>query len=147
MVLQNPCAHFTLYQGSPPRPHHDAFLHIFQVFVCIAPASARLFLTTLCKTSAPPARIVLLLVLFFLHGNENCLTYYMKMLVAPSYLILCNPMDCSSPGSSVHGILQARILEWVGISFSRGSSPPSDQTLVSVIEGRIYTICATREAP
>ena len=73
MVLQNPCAHFTLYQGSPPRPHHDAFLHIFQVLVCIAPASARLFLTTLCKTSAPPARIVLLLVLFFLHGNENCL--------------------------------------------------------------------------
>ena len=66
MVLQNPCAHFTLYQGSPPRPHHDAFLHIFQVLMCIAPASARLFLTTLCKTSAPPARIVLLLVLFFL---------------------------------------------------------------------------------
>ena len=37
---------------------------------------------------------------------------------------LCNPMDCSPPGSSVHGILQARILEWVAISSSRGSSPP-----------------------
>ena len=40
-------------------------------------------------------------------------------------------MDCSPPGSSVHGILQARILEWVAISFSRGSSPPRDQTQVS----------------
>ena len=46
--------------------------------------------------------------------------------------IFCNPMDCSPPGSSVHGILQARILEWVAISFPRGSSPrgplPKDQT-------------------
>ena len=41
---------------------------------------------------------------------------------------LCDPMDCSPPGSSVHGILQARILEWVVISFSRGSSQPRDQT-------------------
>ena len=41
---------------------------------------------------------------------------------------LCNPMDCSPPGSSVHGFLQARILEWVAIAFSRGSSQPRDQT-------------------
>ena len=40
--------------------------------------------------------------------------------------ILCDPVDCSPPGSSVHGILQARILEWVAVSFSRGSSPPRD---------------------
>ena len=46
---------------------------------------------------------------------------------------LCNPMDCSPPGSSVHGILQARILEWVAISFSRGSSQPRDQTQVSCV--------------
>ena len=45
-----------------------------------------------------------------------------------SYLTLCNIMDCSLPGSSVHGILQARILEWVAIAFSRGSSKPRDQT-------------------
>ena len=43
----------------------------------------------------------------------------------------CNPMDCSPPGSSVHEILQARILEWVAVSFSRGSSRPRDQTQVS----------------
>ena len=46
--------------------------------------------------------------------------------VAQSCLTLCDPMDCSLPGSSVHGILQARILEWVAISFSRGSSQPRD---------------------
>ena len=48
-----------------------------------------------------------------------------------SCLTLCDSMDCSLPGSSVHGILQARILEWVAISFSRGSSRPRDQTWVS----------------
>ena len=51
----------------------------------------------------------------------------------------CNPMDCSPPGSSIHGILQARILEWVAISFSRGSSWPRDQTQVSLIAGRGFT--------
>ena len=50
---------------------------------------------------------------------------------------LCNPMDCSLPGSSVHGILQARILEWVATSFPRGSSPPRDWTQVSCIDRRI----------
>ena len=46
---------------------------------------------------------------------------------------LCNPMDCSSPGSSVHGILQARVLEWVAMPSSRGYSRPRDQTQVSCI--------------
>ena len=56
-------------------------------------------------------------------------------------------MDCSLPGSSVHGIFQARALEWVAISFSRGSSRPRDWTCVSCIAGRRFTIWATREAP
>ena len=60
---------------------------------------------------------------------------------------LCDPMDCNLPGSSVHGILQARILEWVAISFSRGSSQPRDRTCISCIAGRFFTIWATREAP
>ena len=55
------------------------------------------------------------------------------------------PMDCSPPVSSVLGILQARILEWVAISFSRGSSWPRDWTLVSCIAGRFFTVWATRE--
>ena len=53
------------------------------------------------------------------------------MLIAQSCLTLCNTMDCSSPGSSVHEIFQARILDWVAISFSRGSSEPRDRTRVS----------------
>ena len=52
---------------------------------------------------------------------------------AQSYLILCDPMDCSPSGSSVHGIFQARILEWVAISSSRGSSQPRDQTHISYV--------------
>ena len=50
------------------------------------------------------------------------------LLVLQSYLTLCGPMNCSLPGSSVHSILQARILEWVAISYSRGSSQPRDRT-------------------
>ena len=61
-------------------------------------------------------------------------------------LALCNPMDCSLPGSSVHGIFQARVLEWVAFSFSRGSSWPRDRTQVSHIAGKCFTIWATREA-
>ena len=52
---------------------------------------------------------------------------------------LCDSMDCSPPGSSVHGILQARILEWVAISFPRGSSRPRDRTHVSHTAGRRFT--------
>ena len=58
-------------------------------------------------------------------------------LVDQSCLTLCNPMDCSPPGSSVHGILQARILEWVAIPFSRGSSWHRGQTCVSYVGRQI----------
>ena len=54
-----------------------------------------------------------------------------QQLITQSCLTLCNPMHCSPPGSSVHGILQARILEWVAMPSSRGSSWPRDQTQVS----------------
>ena len=56
-------------------------------------------------------------------------------------------MDYSPPGPSVQGIFQARVLEWVAISFSRGSSRPRDRTQVSCIAGRRFTVWATREAP
>ena len=52
---------------------------------------------------------------------------------------LCDPVDCSLPGSSIHGILQARILEWVAISFSRDSSLPKNPTGVSCIAGKFFT--------
>ena len=66
--------------------------------------------------------------------------------VAQSCLTLCDPMDYSLPGFSIHGILQARILEWITISFSRGSFRPRDQTRVSHIGGRCFNLWATREA-
>ena len=66
--------------------------------------------------------------------------------VAQSCPSLCDPMDYSLPGFSVHGISQARILEWVAISFSRGSSQPRDRIQVSCIAGRCFTLCATMEA-
>ena len=56
-----------------------------------------------------------------------------------SCLTLCDPMNCSSPGSSIRGISQARISEWVAISFSGGSSWPRDQTHVSCLAGRFFT--------
>ena len=56
----------------------------------------------------------------------------------------CGPMDCNWAGSSLHGISQARRLEWVAISFSRGSSWPRDQILISCLAGRFFT---TREVP
>ena len=63
-----------------------------------------------------------------------------KALVTQLCLTLCDPMDCSSPGFSVHRILQIRILEWVPILFSRGSSQPRDQTHVSFNADRFFTI-------
>ena len=66
--------------------------------------------------------------------------------VTQSCLTLCDPMDCSLPGSSVHGISQARILEWVAISYSRVSSWPRDQICVSCIGRRILHHWATQEA-
>ena len=67
--------------------------------------------------------------------------------VTQSCPTLCDPMDCSRPGSSVHGIFQAIVLEWIAISFSRGSSQPRDWTQVSHTVDRRFTIWATREVP
>ena len=58
---------------------------------------------------------------------------------------LCNPMDCSPPVSSVQGISRTRILKWVAISFSRGSSPPRGQTQVPCIADGFFTVGATME--
>ena len=75
-----------------------------------------------------------------------CVCVCVCVLVAQLCLTLCNPMDCSPPGSSVHGILHASILERVAIPFSRGSFQHRDWTWVSCIAGRCFTIWAIREA-
>ena len=71
----------------------------------------------------------------------------LQLLLAEPCPALCNPMDCRPPGSSVHGTVQARILECVAVLFSRGSSRCKDQTWVSWIAGRFFIVWATREAP
>ena len=63
-----------------------------------------------------------------------------------SCLTLCDPIDGSPPGSSIHGIFQARVLEWVTMPSSRGSSQPRDQTQVSCIASGFLTLRAMREA-
>ena len=63
-----------------------------------------------------------------------------KALVAQPRLTLCDPRDCSPPGSSIHGILQSKILEWVAISFPMGSSQPGDETWVSRTARGFFTI-------
>ena len=83
-----------------------------------------------------------------MHGDDIYDYYYaaalisteVKSEVAQSCPTLCDPMDCSLPGFSVHGIFQARILKWVAISFSRRSSQPRDWTRVSLIVGRRFTV-------
>ena len=67
---------------------------------------------------------------------------YVPYCIAQSCVTLCDPMDYSPPDSSVHGISQARILEWVAIPFCKGSSQPREQTWVSCIAGRFFTIFA-----
>ena len=80
--------------------------------------------------------------------QKRAYTYLqVKVLVVQYCLTLCNPMDCSLPGSSVQGILQARILEWVAIPFSRESSWPRDWPWVPSIASRFLTIWTTRKAP
>ena len=68
-----------------------------------------------------------------------CVKLKVKVLVTQSCPTLCDPIDCSPPGSSVHGILQAKILECTAILFYRVSSQPRNHTLVSSIAGRLFT--------
>ena len=74
-----------------------------------------------------------------------CVCVCVCVLVTQSRSTLCDAMGCFLPGSSVHGIRQARILEWVTTLFSRGSSQPRDQIRVSCIAGRFFTFWVTRE--
>ena len=79
------------------------------------------------------------------HDIGRVLKISVCVLVAQSCPTLRDPMDCSLLGSSVHGILQARLLGWVAIPFSKGSSsPPRDWTQVSCIAGGFFTVWATK---
>ena len=82
-----------------------------------------------------------------LRWPSQVLTGVRMCMRAQSCPTFCDSTDCSPPGAFVHGIFQARILVWVAISFSRGSSQPRDRTWVSCTAGRFFTDWATREAP
>ena len=113
------------------------------------------------SSSLPPPPICLTLSYYYYHPHSQRKTLLLGLpSVSPFRSLmkvkesevtqlcptLCDPMDYSLPGSSVHGIFQARVLEWVAISFSRGCSQPRDWTWVSHIAGRRFTLWATREA-
>ena len=80
------------------------------------------------------------------HFLLQCIKVKSEREVAQSCPTPSDPMDCSPPGSSVHGIFQARVLEWVAMPFCRASSPPRDQTSVSCIAGRFFTVLAIAAA-
>ena len=114
------------------------------------PASLQLWLASLNPFTVALYKRFYITWLYFFHTsctpfNPSKLVF--SVLVTQLCPTLCNPMDCSLPGSSVQEIFQARILECVAISFSRGSSQPRNQTQVSCIAGRFFTLWATEEAP
>ena len=77
---------------------------------------------------------------YLLFSSFDLSVHLLSCSVTQSCPTLCNPMDCSLPGSSVHGIFQARMLEWIAIPFSRGSSQPRDWTQITYIAGRFFII-------
>ena len=98
------------------------------------PVSSKPFFTLLLLTRLRPSVWEGRLALLGIPSPWRQVGHLVGGLVAKSCLTLCDLMDCSPPGSSVHGIFQARILEWCAISFSRGSSQPRDRTGVSGTE-------------
>ena len=94
-----------------------------------------------CSTRIYMTEVIICIYTYKLYRCMHCIHIQTACccLIIQSCQTLYNPMDCSLPGSSVHGILQARILEWVAISSSRGSSQPRDRTRVSHTTGIFFT--------
>ena len=131
---------------------------ILNIYLCLYPTSQNIQAMLLRKITGPALATKFLSV----PPKENlidhqcvcvwvcvcvcvCVYAWARMLVTQLCLTLCDPMDCSPPGSSVQGILPARTLERVAISFSRGSSWPRDRTQISCIACRLFIMWATRE--
>ena len=122
----------------------DSTIHI-HVFILPQTAShAYIEQSFLCYTVGSSW---LLLFLFLNQHGRPCMQVHMllQLLSRFSCVWLCSPLDCNPPGSSVHGILQARILEWVAMPSSRGPFPLRDRALVSCIVGRFFTTEAARK--
>ena len=78
---------------------------------------------------------------------ENIWYHSTKIRALFNFRLFCGPMDCRPPGSSAHGILQARTVQWAAIPFFKGPSPPKDRTWVPCTAGGFSTTWASREAP
>ena len=115
--MEEPCGVLSL-------PNHACFLRIF---------------TMNFPLEKPPG-----LVLFSTESKFLMFSGAQVLQLGPTF---CDPMDCSPLGSSISGILQARILEWIAVPSSRGSSRPRDGSWVSCTAGGFFTVWATREAP
>ena len=135
------CKCFEIW-SSNPTPGHMSEKNIFQNYTCTPVFTAALF--TIARTWKQPKCLSTkqwLKKMWYIYTMK-----YQSSEVTQSCPTLCDPMDYSLPGSSVHGISQARILESIAISFSR-SSQPRDWTQVSHTAGRLSTVWATRKAP
>ena len=82
-----------------------------------------------------------------IHPNPSSILECVCLLSCFSHVQLCSPVDCSPPGSSVHGILRARIQEWIARSFPKGSCPPRDRTQVSCAAGRFFATEPLENSP
>ena len=121
------------------RPEKGFHLTCIAIFILY-------YIRKVCKHSYSYFPYTWLLVLLSSCWRHQCSflsCLYCRSEVAQSCTTVCDPIDCSLPGSSVHGIFQARILEWVAVSFSRGSSRPGEQTQVPRIAARRFTLWAT----
>ena len=109
-------------------------MHSFLKRHCYFPSDQILYIVSILKFEDFMSSTKDWVVLFFWVSKH--LFYYILLnycLCAQSCLTVCNPMDCSPPVPSVHGIIQARILEWIAISYSRGSSRPRDQIHICLL--------------
>ena len=113
-----------LYRGDP--------LNQLTIIICLSQTLALFHCMTFSTFKIKICYVDIWLYLSFINCSCCCS-------VGKLCLTLCDPMDCSPPGSSVHGIFQARILEWVAISSSRGSSQPRDPTPSPALAGRFFT--------
>ena len=119
--------------GRSPRKHSKKGYDYYtdQIFCCLLHS-----LISFSKFGHPPLPGILRESSLKMEISLKNILCWVLCLVTQSCLSFGDPMDCSPPDSSAHGILQARIMEWVAIPFSRGSSPPRNQTCVSCIAGR-----------